>query len=257
MAPFLPLLPLLPLITAQTQFHSVFTPHDLLFCYAPYQCPFTPLPHDCDVALAMIPTGLSVLPALIAQHDPPTSPQTPITLALDKRLYTLPATFRSGTCVIRVWAKRQPASAAAGGKAASGRPVFESGEMYYKLWPRVREAVGEIVRRCVEGGPGPGSTGQGRNGDTSKGHKWPERVGGAEGGYAFTSTLQGHPVQWQVRVKWQDKSLRTDTWQPGDDHPQRSNVYNARKKADWAPGPRRHGMDLRNGRGGKRAREGG
>lgn len=142
---------------------------------------------------------------------------------------------------------------------------FESGELYFKLWPRVREAVGEIVRRCVEGeregegaepGQEQGGVGQGAGGSKGKEDKG-GRARGTEGGYEFSSMMGGHPVTWQVRVKYQDQFLRTDTWQPGDDHPLKGTVYNVKKTVDWAPGSRKHGMLLRGGGGGGGGRRAG
>lgn len=105
------------------------------------------------------------------------------------------------------------------------------------MFPRAREAVAEILQRCV--GPPEGEGWQGVQG------QWRRRA--REGAYTYNIVVEGQVVQWEVRVKYKVKGGRTDMWHPGDDHPQRANVYSARVKEDWDPPGRGHAMQLRGG----------
>ena len=59
---------------------------------------------DCLHAIEIFPNIPYPTGPFIASHGrPPPDPTRPISIALDKRNYALPAAFRSGTCVVRVW----------------------------------------------------------------------------------------------------------------------------------------------------------
>lgn len=101
--------------------------------------------------------------------------------------------------------------------------------------------MAEILERCVGPEEDAGMEAQGAQG------RWRRRA--REGAYTYNSLVGGQVMQWEVRVKHQIKGGRTDMWMPGDDHPHRGNIYNARVKEDWNPPGRGHAMKLRGGGG--------
>ena len=101
---------------------------------------------DCTSALEMIPTGLTldVKKLKRCRQDP----DKPIRLEFDKQRRKLPALFNVNSCIIMVVVMGRP--------APEQPPVTPHG-LYYKLWPKAREAAAIVIQRCLTERQGPGN----------------------------------------------------------------------------------------------------
>jgi len=99
----------------------------------------TPARPDCLAALAMIPQGYFLDPDHMAHHGLDASGRLP--LALDRQLYSLPAAFRAGRCLIKVAALAQLPHGRNG-------PPRAATTLYLQVWPLARRAAQVIVDKC-------------------------------------------------------------------------------------------------------------
>ncbi|MCJ1247267.1 hypothetical protein MMC30_004481 [Trapelia coarctata] len=198
-ARLLPFLPLLSYIfstaVADAFWSSIYEAGDVLFCDVGTNTPRPPKPADCLTAIEMIPQGLKPLdPDQLERIGQPNAAK-PVSLDLDKRKYVVPAAFRSGNCVVRVWARAV--------YRASRHPPLTSGFLYFNIWPRVRKMAPEVVNRCI--------------------------VGSRErGSYLFRTETDGSVLEWNVDLDF-IKSGQRVTGAHGNSRITGFNVYMAEK----------------------------
>lgn len=135
---------------------GVLKPRDILWCekyrnrrttgeYNRLRPPVPPA-QDCYDALVMIPRGAILDPDYLQQIGLDAAGRIPF--LVDKRKYALPAVFRSGRCLVRVFTVRglEPAPGANG-----GWPLQQSAShmMYGTIWPMAAAAAEEVVKRCM------------------------------------------------------------------------------------------------------------
>ncbi|MCJ1251765.1 hypothetical protein MMC30_009003 [Trapelia coarctata] len=179
---------------------------DVLFCRISDLSPKVPTPAECLRAIEMIPSGPEVDPDYMERIGRP-NPAKPIAFKYDKRKYAMPASFRSGDCVIHIWADRR----------SKTRPPEELhvSLMHHYIWPTAKAAAKDVVRLCVA-----------------------EPTQHVEGGYEMYGRMQQNTMRMAVRVRYVKRGMQVKKdydMQSIDDQPGNSNVYNARKAKDWDP----------------------
>jgi len=130
---------------------------------------------DCQPAFDSIPNGTITFDGIrqkpLAFHLPPAARQN----------NSLPAIFRSGNCVIGV---------SEDNRKASYPRLHAASDMYFKVWPAVREAVRRIRRECFTVPPNtPLETNAGMT--------------------LVDVTLEGENFEFVVRVSGMDRFIRT------------------------------------------------
>ena len=182
---------------------GVLKPRDILWCEkyrrnsitGLYTRPRPPPPpvQDCFYAIDRIPQGPFFDPHLFQQIGRDATGRIPY--VYDKHKCALPAVFRSGRCLVRVFTVRGLTPAEPNG----GWPLPYSAAklMYGAMWPLASDAADEVVKRCL-------------------------RCRRAEGSWMYDMHTAAGDWIWQVQVEF-----ATEDTQIGKNGGRDFNVYNS------------------------------